>query len=105
MTTISFRGIVTADKPHKSLTGGFKRSVGRNHHGRITVRHKGGGHKRLYRDVDFVYDKKDIPAKILTVEYDPNRSGFISLVAYKDGEKRYVLLPKTVKVGDSFLSF
>jgi|SRR5271168_1099838 len=103
MTTVSFRGILTSDKPLKSLTSGFKRSVGRNNQGRITVRHKGGGHKRLFRDVDFVYNKKDIPAKVLTVEYDPNRSGFISLVSYKDGEKRYVLLPKTMQVGDTFL--
>jgi large subunit ribosomal protein L2 len=103
LTTVSYRGIVTATEPLKALTSGFKRAVGRNHHGRITTRHKGGGHKRLYRDVDFVYNKKDIPAKVLTVEYDPNRSGFISLVVYADGEKRYVLLPKSLQVGDSFL--
>lgn len=103
MTTVTFRGIVTASEPLKSLTYGFKRSVGRNHHGRITTRHKGGGHKRLFRDVDFVYNKKDIPAKLLTVEYDPNRSGFIALVCYNDGEKRYALLPKSMKVGDSFI--
>lgn len=103
MTTVTFRGIVTASEPLKSLTYGFKRSVGRNHHGRITTRHKGGGHKRLFRDVDFVYNKKDIPAKLLTVEYDPNRSGFIALVCYNDGEKRYTLLPKSMKVGDTFI--
>ena len=85
------------------MTGGFKRSVGRNNQGRITTRHKGGGHKRLYREMDFTYDKKDIPATIKTVEYDPNRSAFISLVFYKDGEKRYVVTPKSMKVGDTFI--
>ena len=103
MKTVTYRGVLTASEPQKSLTKGFKRSVGRNNQGRITTRHKGGGHKRLFRDIDFKYDKIDIPAKIATVEYDPNRSGFISLVNYKDGEKRYVLLPQTVKVGDAFL--
>jgi len=103
MTTVTFRNIVTASEPTKSLTYGFKRSVGRNHHGRITTRHKGGGHKRLFRDVDFVYNKKDVTAKIATVEYDPNRSGFIALVVYSDGEKRYALLPKSLKVGDTFV--
>ncbi len=103
MTTVTYRGVVTASEPLKSLTHGFKRSVGRNHHGRITTRHKGSGHKRLFREIDFVYNKKDIPAKILTVEYDPNRSGFVSLVCYNDGEKRYALLPKSLKVGDTFL--
>ena len=103
MTTVTYRGVVTASEPLKSLTHGFKRSVGRNHHGRITTRHKGAGHKRLFREIDFVYNKKDIPAKILTVEYDPNRSGFVALVCYNDGEKRYALLPKSLKVGDQFL--
>ena len=103
MTTVTYRGVVTASEPLKSLTHGFKRSVGRNHHGRITTRHKGAGHKRLFREIDFVYNKKDIPAKILTVEYDPNRSGFVSLVCYNDGEKRYALLPKSLKVGDQFI--
>jgi len=103
MTTVTFRGIVTATEPLKSLTSGFRRPMGRNHHGRITTRHKGGGAKRLFREVDFVYNKKDIPAKILTVEYDPNRSGFISLACYADGEKRYVLLPKSLGVGDTFI--
>ncbi len=103
MTTVTYRGIVTATEPLKSLTHGWKRAVGRNSQGRITVRHKGSGHKRLFREVDFVYNKKDVPAKLLTVEYDPNRSGFISLVCYNDGEKRYALLPKSMKVGDTFI--
>ena len=102
MTNVSYRGVLTHGKPTKSLTYGFKRSVGRNSQGRITMRHKGGGHKRLFRDVDFLYDKKEITAVIKSVEYDPNRSAFIGLAVYKDGEKRYVVLPKSVKPGDSF---
>ncbi len=102
-TNVTYRGVLTASKPEKSLTSGFRRSVGRNNQGRITMRHKGAGHKRLYRDIDFKYDKKDIPAKIASVEYDPNRSAFIGLAVYRDGEKRYVILPKTAKPGDSFL--
>jgi large subunit ribosomal protein L2 len=103
MTGIDYRKVLTASKPHKGLTIGGKRFVGRNADGRISVRHKGGGHKRVFRDVDFGYNKIDIPAKILTVEYDPNRTGFIGLVVYADGEKRYVLLPKSMRVGDKFL--
>lgn len=102
-TTVSYRSVLTTDKPEKSLTHGFKRSVGRNHHGRITTRHKGGGHKRLYREVDFMYNKHDIPAKITSIEYDPNRNAFISLAVFADGEKRYVVVPKSVKVGDKFI--
>ena len=104
LRTINYRGTLTVSNPHKSLTKGIKRSVGRNNQGRITVRHKGGGHKRLWREVDFKYDKKDIPAKIETVEYDPNRSGLIGLVCYRDGERRYVLLPAKIKVGDTIVT-
>lgn len=103
MSNVDYRGIVTRSKPEKSLTYGFRRSVGRNSQGRITMRHKGGGHKRLYRDVDFLYDKKEIPAIVKSVEYDPNRSAFIGLAVYRDGEKRYVVLPKGVLPGDSFI--
>lgn len=103
MTTVTYRGVLTANSPEKSLTKGFKPSVGRNNRGRITVRHKGSGNKKLFRQVDFMYDKKDIPAKVLTVEYDPYRTGFIGLVSYADGEKRYVLLPKSLKAGDTFV--
>lgn len=103
MTGINYREILTASEPHKALTKGYKRSVGRNSFGRLTMRHKGGGVKRLFRAVDFQYNKFDIPATVKTIEYDPNRSGFISLVQYNDGEKRYVLLPKSLKVGDTFL--
>ncbi len=103
MTTISYGNYLTASEPEKSLTKGYKRAVGRNSQGRVTTRHKGGGHKRLFRDVDFTYNKKDIPARIASVEYDPNRTGFIALVIYADGEKRYVLVPKSLKVGDTFV--
>jgi large subunit ribosomal protein L2 len=102
MTSIDYGTVLTTDKPFKPLTGGFKRSFGRNNQGMITTRHKGAGHKRLYREIDWSYEKLDIPYILKTVEYDPNRSGFIGLVNYKDGEKRYVLLPKGVKVGDQF---
>ena len=103
MSTISYGDILTVSEPVKALTSGFKRHVGRNNRGRLTTRHKGGGHKRLFREIDFVFDKRDIPAVIETIEYDPNRSGFISLICYKDGERRYALLPKSLKVGDSFI--
>ena len=103
MTGINFREFVTATKPLKALTKGFKRGDGRNNTGRITTRHKGGGHKRSFRDVDFSFNKKNVPFTIKTIEYDPNRSGFIGLVAYKDGERRYILLSKTMRVGDSFI--
>lgn len=103
MSTVTYRGVVTTNTPEKSLTRGKKSNAGRNNRGRITVRHQGGGNKKLFRDVDFMYDKKDIPATIKTVEYDPYRTGFIGLVYYNDGEKRYVLLPKGMKVGDTFL--
>lgn len=103
MSGVSYADILTASEPHKALSYGRKRYVGRNADGRLTMRHKGGGHKRLFREVDFVFDKRDIPAVVETVEYDPNRTGFISLVCYKDGERRYVLLPRSLKVGDSFI--
>lgn len=103
MTGINYRQVLTAVHPHKPLTSGGKRSVGRNKAGRITTRHKGGGHKRLYRQIDFRYNKIDIPAKITSVEYDPNRSGFIALCLYADGERRYVLLPAGLSVGESFV--
>lgn len=103
MTVIDHRGVLTAKRPHKKLTKGRKRHVGRNNQGRITTPHKGGGHKRAYRIVDFKYNKIGIPAKFTTIEYDPNRNAFISLVVYADGEKRYVIAPKDIKVGDSFV--
>ena len=102
-TTVTYRNVLTASEPLKSLTHGFKRSVGRNNQGRITMRHKGGGHKRLYREIDFMYNKHDISAKITSIEYDPNRNAFIGLAVYADGEKRYVIVPKSVKAGDKFI--
>jgi large subunit ribosomal protein L2 len=101
--SINYRKVLTGDKPFKALVFGGKQKVGRNNFGRITVKHKGGGHKRSFRIVDFVYDKMDIPAKIETIEYDPMRSGFISLVCYRDGERRYILTPKSLKKGDTFI--
>lgn len=103
MTGVNYREVLTETKPHKALTKGQKRHVGRNSAGRITTRHKGGGHKRLYREIDFKYTKRDIPAKITSVEYDPNRTSFISLATYADGEKRYVLTPKSVRPGTKFI--
>ena len=100
MTTLPFRQMLTTNEPYKPLIGGKKRHVGRNSDGRITVRHKGGGHKRLQRDVDFTYTKQ-VPAVVETIEYDPNRSGFIGLLLYRDGERRYALLPQSVKVGST----
>jgi large subunit ribosomal protein L2 len=101
--TIDYRKVLTRSTPEKSLTVGKKRSVGRNNQGRITTRHKGGGNKRVYRLVDFLYNKHDIPARIDSIEYDPNRSAFIGLAIYADGEKRYVVLPKNMKVGNKFV--
>ncbi len=104
MTVLPFKDNITTNEPEKSLTSGFRRGTGRNHHGRVTVQHKGGGHKRLFRDIDFSYDKFDIPYTLKSVEYDPNRTGYIGLVFYKDGAKRYVLIPRSVKVGDTFMT-
>ncbi len=103
MTSINYRGKFTTKTPTKSLTRGAKSSGGRNNQGRITTRHKGGGHKRSYRDIDFKYFKRDIPAKVTTIEYDPNRSGFIGLLTYADGEKKYILIPQTIKAGDQII--
>ncbi|MBP6857894.1 MAG: 50S ribosomal protein L2 [Candidatus Pacebacteria bacterium] len=101
--SIEYRKILTTSTPLKSLTKGGKRNVGRNNRGRITTAHKGGGHKRSLRDIDFLYNKIDIPAKITSVEYDPNRTAFIGIASYADGEKRYVVLPKGVTVGHKFI--
>ena len=105
MTGIDYRKKLSGAKaPHKSLTKGYRQAHGRNSDGRITSRHKGGGRKRLYRQVDFKLDKKNIPAKVETIEYDPYRSGFIALVCYLDGERRYVLASQSMKVGDSIIT-
>ena len=95
---------ITTDKPHKPLTAPMKKSGGRNNTGRITSRHRGGGHKRKYRIIDFKREKHNMPATVLTVEYDPNRSARIALVKYEDGEIRYILCPDKLKVGDVIVS-
>ena len=103
MTVASFDEITT-DKPEKSLVGRLKKNGGRNQQGRLTVRHQGGGHKRLYRIIDFKRNKDGIPAKVATIEYDPNRSARIALLNYADGEKRYIIAPNGLKVGDQVMS-
>ncbi len=95
---------ITAKKPYKPLTVSLKKTGGRNNLGRITVRHRGGGHKRAYRIIDFKRDKIDIPGVIETIEYDPNRSARIALVKYADGERRYIIAPISLKVGDKIIS-
>jgi large subunit ribosomal protein L2 len=95
---------ITKDRPEKSLVRPIKRSGGRNNTGRITSGHRGGGHKRLYRLIDFKRDKKDIPARVEAVEYDPNRSARLALLCYADGERRYILAPDQLKVGDAVVS-
>ncbi|RKD67563.1 LSU ribosomal protein L2P [Sinobaca qinghaiensis] len=97
--TVSDFHEVTTDKPEKSLTAPLYKKAGRNNHGRITMRHQGGGHKRQYRIIDFKREKDGVPGKVATVEYDPNRSANIALIHYVDGEKRYILAPKGIKVG------
>lgn len=95
---------ITTSKPEKSLLQTLKKSGGRNSGGRITSRHIGGGHKQKYRLVDFLRNKRDIPARVASVEYDPNRSARIALLVYADGEKRYILAPDGLKVGDAVLA-
>src|SRR3989344_9081900 len=102
--TVVDMSVLTRSEPEKALTHGFSRSMGRNNQGRITTRHKGGGHKRKYREIDFREDKRDIPARILSFEYDPNRTSFIALVCYRDGEKRYVLMPQSVAIGEEIVT-
>jgi len=95
---------LTADKPEKSLLEPMHNTAGRNAQGRRSMRYIGGGHKKKYRIVDFKRNKKDIPAKVLTIEYDPNRSAFIALVEYTDGEKRYIIAPQGLQVGTTVIS-
>ena len=90
---------LTTDRPEKSLCKRIKKNGGRNHHGVITTRHRGGGARRIYRIIDFKRDKDGVPAKVVTIEYDPNRNCFISLLHYADGEKRYILAPQGIKTG------
>ncbi len=103
MTTRSYKSVVTKSTPHKKLTKGGKRAMGRNSQGRITSRHKGGGHKRSYRTIDFKMEKVNIPARVETIEYDPNRSAYIALICYRDGERRYIIAHKDMKVDDTFI--
>lgn len=95
---------ITTDKPEKSLLAPLFNKGGRNNQGRMTVRHQGGGHKRQYRIIDFKRNKDGIPGKVATIEYDPNRTANIALINYADGEKRYILAPKGLKVGDTIMS-
>ena len=95
---------VTSTTPERSLVRGLRKRAGRNVRGKITVRHRGGGHKRRYRLIDFRRDKFDIPGRISTIEYDPNRSARIALVVYADGEKRYIIAPLGLRVGDPVIS-
>jgi large subunit ribosomal protein L2 len=103
MTVLDFSEI-TKDEPEKSLLADLKKTGGRNVYGRITVRHRGGGHKRKYRIIDFKRDKDGIPAKVAGIEYDPNRSANIALLVYADGEKRYIIAPLGLNVGDTVIS-
>ena len=110
-TTPGRRGMTTMDyselskvAPERSLLEPLKKNAGRNSYGRITVRHRGGGNRRKYRVIDFKRDRFGVPATVLTLEYDPNRSAFIALVQYEDGEKRYIIAPQGLKVGDKVVS-
>ena len=103
MTVTDYSGLSKV-APEKSLLEPLSKQSGRNSYGRITVRHRGGGNRRKYRVIDFKRDKNDIPATVLTLEYDPNRSAHIALVQYEDGEKRYILAPNGLKVGDTVVS-
>ena len=103
MSVLTFEEI-TKKTPEKSLTEYLKKNAGRNKQGKITVRHQGGGNKIKYRIIDFKRDKKDVPAKVAAIEYDPNRSAFIALLNYADGEKRYILAPLDLKVGDTVVA-
>ena len=103
MTVSTFEEITT-DKPEKALTVTLKKHAGRNVRGKITVRHRGGGTRAKYRIIDFKRNKDDIPATVKSIEYDPNRSANIALVCYADGEKRYIIAPNKLKVGDVIVS-
>jgi large subunit ribosomal protein L2 len=104
MTVSAFEGVDKKAKPERSLVEPLKKNAGRNSYGRITVRHHGGGNKQKYRVIDFKRDKDDMFATVLRLEYDPNRSAFIALVEYEDGEKRYILAPVGLKAGDKVVS-
>ena len=103
MTVVKYKELLTTTTPHKALVVGMKNTSGRNNQGRLTSRFRGGGKKRNYRLLDFRFDKQDIPAKVESVEYDPHRSAFISLLCYRDGERRYIIAPQGIKVGDELI--
>ncbi len=108
-STLRYKTVLTFDelteeKPHKPLTKGKKQYAGRGFKGQVSVRRKGGGHKRRYRVIDFKRDKYGIEGVVTSIEYDPNRSSNISLVTYRDGEKRYMITPESIKVGDTVVS-
>ncbi len=103
-SVIDYKKVLTTDKPEKTLCKRIKKSGGRNHHGKTTVRFRGGGARKIYRVIDFKRNKDGMAATIQSIEYDPNRNCFISLVEYEDGEKRYILSPEGVKVGDQVFS-
>src|SRR5215211_8709998 len=98
--TFQLREELTQEKPHKPLTKGKSKSGGRNAHGRVSSRHRGGGEKRRYRKIDFLRRKDGVPAKVATIEYDPNRTTYIALLHYADGDKRYILAPQGLRPGD-----
>jgi large subunit ribosomal protein L2 len=102
--TVSDFAEITTDKPEKSLLAPLKKTGGRNSYGRVTARHIGGGHKRRYRIIDFKRNKRSIPAKVFSVEYDPNRTSRIALLQYADGEKRYIIAPEGIRVGDEIVA-
>lgn len=104
MATLDYASTITSTKPEKSLLKGKKASGGRNNAGRITTRFRGGGNKRRYRMVDFIRAKENVPAKVVSIEYDPNRSANIALICYADGEKSYILAPVGLKVGDKVMN-
>ncbi len=104
MSVINYREALTTGKPLKSLVKGKKSRAGRNSFGRITTRHQGGGHKQKVRAVDFLFDKKNVPGRVEHIEYDPMRSGFIARIVYRDGDRRYILAPKSLKVGDTVVT-
>lgn len=101
---VDYKSVLTTSKPEKSLLVTLPKKAGRNNQGKITIRHHGGGHKRKYRVIDFKRNKDNIVGVIKSIEYDPNRTSFISLVVYADGEKRYIIAPKGIKVGDKVVS-
>ncbi len=103
LSNVDYSGL-DKKKPRKALTKGKRQKAGRNVQGKLTVRHRGGGHKRKYRHIDFKRDKFGVSARVESVEYDPNRSAFIALLVYQDGERRYILAPEQLKAGDQVVS-